>query len=618
MLRASTAEPREADAWVQRIVDTMRDELVVALLDYGVRCDDGQRFEMLEFDDRDADLFVKMKAIKAEPCCFVARMALLEDAIDDGVLKAAKLVCISLCSEHSPIVQHMTATPAIGVTQVAVGGTGSGSAAPNGIPVTKEVVYLFVLVMACTMSGGVILGLGSFAGRALREGILDDVGIAIVFNVGFQLLTWLSLVWSLLHDSLGPRCCAVLGLATAASGNLTIALALGARLREPYVYAIGYGMIGGGGNGAYISAFHFTALFTRGRAVRVALLSCAFNAAGYAYMLLNSYTLALDAFFWAYFAYASLLLLAAAAVYPDAPYKTGDVPMLTRPCSGGGGGGGGGRRPPRAPCASVLRAAIESMRIAAPELRTWRYWGFCLSFSWGALTNQWAAGAQGSGEIVAMVGQAGGNATITPAERAASERYLTWAVPAITNATFLVSPLLGRLIDRTGFYYAALLLAADAQLTIGLVWAGGAAALWASLAANCLLASCTYTLQFTYLTLAFPPAAYPGLLTVTLTVQGTLGFIAWGLTLRPFGCVLCPPNFLVLLLPSLLMYLWPLLLLRGDAGGRVASRRGATPAEREGEAASKPGGRRGAGGEVTPSTLLDRAQPTSDQPAQGL
>ena len=58
-------------------------------------------------------------------------------------------------------------------------------------------------------------------------------------------------------------------------------IALAGRVGSPAVYAVGYGLIGGGGNGAYISAFHFTALFARRRALLVSILSTSFNVAGY-------------------------------------------------------------------------------------------------------------------------------------------------------------------------------------------------------------------------------------------------------------------------------------------------------------------------------------------------
>lgn len=44
--------------------------------------------------------------------------------------------------------------------------------------------------------------------------------------------------------------------------------------------------------------------------------------------------------------------------------------------------------------------------------------------------------------------------------------------------------------------------------------------MWGAPVALCVLAALAYTIQFSYLTMTFPSTAYPGLLTVTLIVQG--------------------------------------------------------------------------------------------------
>jgi hypothetical protein len=392
--------------------------------------------------------------------------------------------------------------------------------------------FAFVCAVACTTSGGVILGLGAFANRIGSSGLLDAEGLNIVFDFGFQMLTWMSLVWSALHDSLGPRGCAVLGLMIAAFGNTVIALAVVQEVRNPYAYAVGYGLIGGGGNGPYITAYHFANLFPAKRGLCISILAAAFNVAGYAYLVLNIPRIPLDTFFVAYAVYTSCCCVGVGAIYPDTPYVVGDAPGLRQPrlCPGVG-------------TSNPLRATLSALRIATPELRKWRFWGYCLTFGWAALVGQWGAGAAGSGEL-------SGNVT-----------YLQWFVPVVINATFLLTPLIGSLIDRTGFCIPALLLVASMQLVVALMWAGGAGATWAVPVAVCVLGALAYTIEFAYLTLTFPAQAYPGLLTVTLMVQGALGFIAWPLlsTGYLFGCNLCPSSFLLLLLPSLPLYAWPLL-----------------------------------------------------------
>ena len=92
-------------------------------------------------------------------------------------------------------------------------------------------------------------------------------------------------------------------------------------------------------------------------------------------------------------------------------------------------------------------------------------------------------------------------------------------------------------------------------------------------------------------------------LTVTLVVQGSFGFLAWPfLAYSPFGCALCPPTYLFLLVPSLALYLWPLWVLRGDrccaagGGGSLGQSSSSPVEERQGAVSlhvlSSPSGRR--------------------------
>ena len=88
----------------------------------------------------------------------------------------------------------------------------------------------------------------------------------------------------------------------------------------------------------------------------------------------------------------------------------------------------------------------------------------------------------------------------------------------------------------------------------------------------CLLNALAFTVQFAYLTITFSSAYYPGLLTITLAVQGTLGFIAWPLLVEvaPFGHDPCLGNFLLMAAPTPLLLAWP--LGRGSVNGKGAGR----------------------------------------------
>ena len=433
--------------------------------------------------------------------------------------------------------------------------------------------YAVALFAVCSASGGVVLGVGAFAAAAVEQGVLHGEDIPIVFDIGFQMLTWMSLAWSLQHDLLGPRAIALLGLAFAFVGNLMIAAAARSPDSSPYVYALAYGLIGGGGNGCFIGSFQFASLF-ESQGTRCAVLSSGFNVAGYVYLLLNVPGVSISGFYAGNAAFVAALAAAVAVTYPDRAYKPGDTPTLRWPTLG--------RRraatttapaaaaapaaatavvpaasaaapPPKRGCLAETYAAL---RLCAPALREPRFWGYCATFSWAALVAQWASGAVGSGLIFPGAGV----------------EYLKWGMSTITNATFLISPLIGHLIDRLGFRPVGLLLVLCMPAVILCLWWEGPIAQWLALVLICLLNALAFTVQFAYLTITFSSAYYPGLLTITLAVQGTLGFIAWPLLVEvaPFGHDPCLGNFLLMAAPTPLLLAWP--LGRGSVNGKGAGR----------------------------------------------
>jgi MFS family permease len=299
-----------------------------------------------------------------------------------------------------------------------------------------ELAFWFAFFVVATSSGGVILGVGAFAAKFKSiksverpDGLLTDSDLNTVFNVGFQLLTWMSLLWSTLHDSIGPRAVGVLGMALAVAGNLLIALAVDSRVTNPYLYAIAYGLVGGGGNGAFIACFHFASLFEH-QGLRCSVLAAGFNVAGYFYLVLNAEDLELSTYFKCNAVYTAILLAGIARIYPDKPYDHGDTPTFAT-----------------IPRLASMRANTpladmrKALQRARPSLKEPRFWGFCLTFSWGALVQQWSSGAIGSQLLFP----------------AANDAYFTWGDPTITNATFLFTPLIGAVIDRFGFRWPALL-----------------------------------------------------------------------------------------------------------------------------------------------------------------
>mmetsp|Transcript_6288 Transcript_6288/g.18872 ORF Transcript_6288/g.18872 Transcript_6288/m.18872 type:complete len:171 (+) Transcript_6288:1444-1956(+) len=117
-------------------------------------------------------------------------------------------------------------------------------------------------------------------------------------------------------------------MALATVGNLIIGLGAHFEIRNVYMYALAYGLVGGGGNAPFIGGFHFASLFDA-QGVRCAVLAAGFNIAGYFYRLLNVGPLSLEAFFYSAATFTVLLGIGISHVYPDTPYRRGDVTVLS-------------------------------------------------------------------------------------------------------------------------------------------------------------------------------------------------------------------------------------------------------------------------------------------------
>ena len=139
-----------------------------------------------------------------------------------------------------------------------------GARGPSGFPLSRELAFWTATLAVATASGGLILGVGAFGEAMTREGLATSADMTTVFDGGFQIMTFLSLVWCVAHDKLGPRLCATLGGALAAAGSLILCAttdAPGGGGGRTFVYMAALGLIGGGGNGIFFSAFHFANLF---------------------------------------------------------------------------------------------------------------------------------------------------------------------------------------------------------------------------------------------------------------------------------------------------------------------------------------------------------------------
>eukprot|EP00316_Scyphosphaera_apsteinii_P013345 CAMPEP_0119314784 /NCGR_PEP_ID=MMETSP1333-20130426/34028_1 /TAXON_ID=418940 /ORGANISM="Scyphosphaera apsteinii, Strain RCC1455" /LENGTH=215 /DNA_ID=CAMNT_0007319983 /DNA_START=381 /DNA_END=1025 /DNA_ORIENTATION=- len=200
-------------------------------------------------------------------------------------------------------------------------------------------------------------------------------------------------------------------MALAAIGNLALAAAISASITSPYPYLLGLGLVGLGGNGPFIASFHFASLFER-QGVRIAFISGSFNVSAYLYLLLNT-PIHLPLFFSVLCVYSCLVAGLVCLLFPDVPYVHGRTFVISAPscCHTSprashevqGRSSSDGTEGIRstfsvkglARAARGLACVLGSTEFgeARVSLKEARFWGFCLTFSWASLVQQWSFGA---------------------------------------------------------------------------------------------------------------------------------------------------------------------------------------------------------------------------------
>ena len=142
--------------------------------------------------------------------------------------------------------------------------------------------------LSALTSGGLIARVGPFQAALVREGYFNAYSdVAAVFTGGFQIMTVLTCLGGIMLGAIGPRATAFTGTALALLGNVLIATA---RKGQTGVgtFIVGYGLIGGGGNGIWLASFPLVVMFGKGETgTATAVLASMWNIAGLQYMILG-------------------------------------------------------------------------------------------------------------------------------------------------------------------------------------------------------------------------------------------------------------------------------------------------------------------------------------------
>lgn len=448
--------------------------------------------------------------------------------------------------------------------------------------------FSVVLVATLLSSGGLILGFGAFQAKAVETGHIPNAAAAVpIFNGGFQMMVWGSFLWTLTLGPLGPCFVGVFGAAVAAIGHLLLGYVLtpgtGSNVT---LLMMAYGLLGCGGNGIFFASVSFVHLFPGHEGMCSALLSGAFNAASCVFLFLNLKSVSFQGFFRLYLWLVISIGLVVAIMYPNAelsgpqsirlrcpvpPFWSrewwkGRVAMIVMAVGGYTSVifavmtvvfSSTEQHIAKAISAILATAALLATIFAAkavfspasllaeirPFIKLPRLWGFVLSFGWCTLVNAWVGGALPDFACAYL-------------DESGASFFNSWAYPILGNCTIMFSPFVGMLIDKFGWPLPSTLLILVTQLCLLFLFVESATGQYMTLLFFNMLQAAAYTLQFSYLQLTFPKDVFPGLLALTLLVQGLFGFIAWpGLATNPWPS--WTPTILMLLVPTTMLYWWP-------------------------------------------------------------
>ncbi|CAK8995588.1 unnamed protein product [Durusdinium trenchii] len=388
----------------------------------------------------------------------------------------------------------------------------------SGPPVDRGGWHPFVflgvaLLLSASMSGGLIFGSSPF-----EEALLRDCGYGIedataVWGRGFQVFVVGTAISSPFLDYMGPRWFASLGLCVECFGHHILAgTASYSRERGRKFVPFGYGMVGIGGNMLMLASVQFSQLFDNSCTV-AAILSGAYQFAGFIFTILAAPSVDFRAFFEVYQFITLAGLCLTLLCYPDEPYGPQRLGRCTWPSL------------PKCCKDSSARTGRAIGLQCCSHLGKLRTWLFLLSFAWGATSGGWCTGA--------FLGEVSKKAEAEAQSPVATKPLVAW-MPFLSNATFFFTPGIGALIDSWGFVPAihllcvAVLASVLSLVLLPLAWQ------WLTLLSLNWLQAVTYTLQFTYIARKYAPDQFGTVMALSTLVQSAVNLVGlYLLTSRP-------------------------------------------------------------------------------------
>ncbi|KAG9402525.1 hypothetical protein AC1031_021967 [Aphanomyces cochlioides] len=168
---------------------------------------------------------------------------------------------------------------------------------PGTYVIRRDVLFGVCCVLTFAWSGGLILGFGPFYSTLVQSkqwhekcppgetGVCptQEVFLQFVFSTSFLLLSAANVVFGLCIDIVGPRVAALVGLLIATIGNVCVAFG-DSTVNDGIGIILGYGLIGMGGMGLFLSSFQVINLFEN-QGIPCSAMSSVFNLSGRSHLL---------------------------------------------------------------------------------------------------------------------------------------------------------------------------------------------------------------------------------------------------------------------------------------------------------------------------------------------
>ncbi|OQS01590.1 hypothetical protein ACHHYP_00570 [Achlya hypogyna] len=366
---------------------------------------------------------------------------------------------------------------------------------PGSYEVHRVVLFVVCCILTTLCSGGLILGFGPFYTTLVQERQWhelctntssvavcpeQEIRLQYTYSTSFLLLSAANVVFGLSVDIIGPRVSALLGLMFAMLGNILVSIGDSSVLDGAGII-VGYGLVGMGGMGLFLSSFQVINLF-EAQGIPCSIMSSIFNISAYVYMFLKLPGMTRSHFFEGYALLVAICFCICFLCYPAknihnanesvrVPGLSCYIPRLRKP--------------------TLL---LEGLR---RTLQNGDLWHFAFYFGWLSLVFSFTGGA-----IPSIIAKSAAGDFIK------ADTYINYIFPLVSNSTFLFAPLVGYCIDRVGFrwvfggclFLTQLFLA---TLFVPVLEVQVVGFLFMSLAQSCL-----YSLQFAYIMICYPSRLY--------------------------------------------------------------------------------------------------------------